>query len=216
LDEGVGRLLQTLKTTGLERDTLLFFINDNGGATSNGSDNGPLRGMKGSKWEGGIRVPFMVKWPARLKGNRTFDKPVISLDIQATAIAAAGGEPDRQPKRLDGVNLIPFLTGKNPKAPHNALFWRRGVAAAVRQGPWKLIRSETNPPILVNLDDDLGETRNLASGKPRIVERLSGLLSAWEKGLAPPKWREGERWSQNQIQKHRMDVIGRDAERKLP
>ena len=216
LDDGVGRLLATLKANGLDDNTLLFFINDNGGATSNGSDNGPLRGMKGSKWEGGVRVPFMVKWPARLKAGKVYDHPVISLDIQATAIAAGGGDAGKQPKPLDGVDLIPFLTGESAKAPHDALYWRRGVAAAVRQGPWKLIRSESNPPILVNLEDDLGETQNLASGNPRIVERLSGLLSDWEKGLAPPKWREGERWSQNQIQKHRMEVIGRDAERKLP
>lgn len=216
LDDGVGRLLATLEENGLEDDTLLFFINDNGGATSNGSDNGPLRGMKGSKWEGGIRVPFMVKWPKQLKGGRTYDKPVISLDIQATAIAAAGGNPKDQPRALDGVDLVPFLSGKAQGDPHKALFWRRGVAAAVREGSWKLIRSETNPPILLNLDNDLGESRNLSSGNPKIVKRLSRLLSTWERDLAPPKWREGERWSKNQIYKHRMDVLGRDAERKFP
>ncbi len=216
LDDGVGRLLRTLKENGLEEDTLLFFINDNGGATSNASDNGPLRGMKGSKWEGGIRVPYMVKWPERLGAGTVYNHPVISLDIAATAIAAAGGSPGKRPKALDGVDLLPFLTGANRKPPHDTLFWRRGVAAAVRQGPWKLIRSKTNPPVLVNLADDLGETRNLASEKPDIVARLATKLTQWERELAPPKWREGERWSKNQIYKHRMDVIGRDMERKIP
>lgn len=215
LDRGIGRVLDTVRRYGLEENTLLFFINDNGGATNNGSDNGPLRGMKGSKWEGGIRVPFMVKWPAQLAAGRTCDQPVISLDIFPTCVAAAGGSLARHPD-LDGVNLLPLLQGSEQKPPHEFLFWRRGVAAAVRHGQWKLIRSETNPTLLFNLEQDLGETHDLADRHPEIVKRLTDALSKWEQQLAPPRWREGEPWRTNQILKHQMQVAGREMERKYP
>jgi arylsulfatase A-like enzyme len=214
LDEGVGRVLDTLRREQLEENTLLFLINDNGGATNNGSDNGPLRGMKGSKWEGGIRVPFLVKWPARLAAGITFDHPVSALDVFATSISAARGFEDHS--NLDGVDLIPFLTGRVKGAPHEHLFWRRGVAAAVRSGKWKLIRSESNPTLLFDLSEDLGESTNLASQYPDVVRDLVAELEAWEKELAPPKWTEGEKWERNQILKHRMEVIGRDMEREYP
>ena len=172
--------------------------------------------MKGSKWEGGIRVPFLVKWPAKLQAGEIYDQPVISLDIMATAIAAAGGEPSKHPKPLDGVDLIPYLTGETQSVPHQTLYWRRTVAAACRQGPWKIIRSEGNPVLLFQLDQDPGETQNLADRHPDIVGRLTAALEDWESELAPPRWLEGERWEKNQVSKHRMDVVGRDQERKYP
>lgn len=216
LDDGVGRVLETLRDLGLEQNTLVFFINDNGGATNNGSDNGPLRGMKGSKWEGGIRVPFMVKWPARFPAGTTYEAPVSALDILATSVAAAGGDPGAHPKPLDGVNLIPFLTGTSQGEPHPQLFWRRSVAAACRQGPWKLIRTQGNPTLLFNLDQDPGETHDLADRFPDRVRALTTALETWESELAPLRWREGERWEKNQMAKHRMSVVGREQERRSP
>jgi arylsulfatase A-like enzyme len=219
LDQNVGRVLDALNEHEIERETLIIFINDNGGATGNGSDNGPLRGMKGSKWEGGIRVPFIVRWPSVLPGGTTYDHPVISLDVLPTVLTAAGGDVEAinaSERPFDGVDLIPYLSGERSEAPHEILFWRRGVAAAVRQGPWKLIRSEGNPTLLFNLDDDLSETTNLAETRPEIVARLTTALETWESELAPPKWREGDVWEQNQIMKHRMDVIGREMERRYP
>ena len=217
LDRAVGQILDTISDEGLDENTLIFFLNDNGGATINASDNGPLRGMKGSKWEGGIRVPFAVSWKNRLLPKR-YDKPVSALDIAATALALAGAaETDMQD--LDGVNLMPYLLPKGAKenyAPHDFLCWRRHQAAAVREGDWKLIRVADNPHLLFNLKNDLGETTNLASHYPQKVNRLLNLLDSWESEMVDPLWVASGKWQENQIKKHGMDVIGRDAERRLP
>ncbi len=216
LDDNVGRLTSKLREWDLEKDTLVLFVNDNGGATNNGSDNGPLRGMKGSKWEGGVRVPLIAKWPAGLPAGKVYAQPVSLLDILPTSLAAAGGAPKSAAKPLDGVDLLPFLRGETEKPPHEALFWRRSAAAAVRQGRWKLLRVRDNPVVLIDLASDPAETRNVATQHPDRVKSLLAELAAWEKGLSPRKWKEGDRWEQNQIHKHRMDVIGREAERRFP
>ncbi|MBI9018671.1 MAG: sulfatase-like hydrolase/transferase [Phycisphaerae bacterium] len=213
LDIGVGKVMDCLAKNKIDKDTLIIFINDNGGATVNSSDNGPLRGMKGSKWEGGIRVPYMLSWKGQLPEGVTYDKPVSSLDILPTAIAAAGGKAEA---KLDGVNLLPYLTGDKKGQPHEILFWRRGVAAAVRQGKWKLIRVKSNPDLLFDLEKDLGETTNIAGKYPQKVKELLAELTNWEKDFPLPKWTEGKYWEDNQIRKHQMDVIGRDMERKYP
>jgi arylsulfatase A-like enzyme len=215
LDQGVGLVLDTLQRAHLTEQTLLVFVNDNGGATTNASDNGPLRGMKGSKWEGGIRVPFLVQWPGVLPARRTFKPAVITLDLLPTSLAAAGANGPETPP-LDGVNLLPYWKGEKRGEVHPYLFWRRGVAAAVRHGPWKLIRVSGNPTLLLNLSNDPGETVNLVAENPKMTQLLLQKLTEWEKGLAPPKWVEGKYWEENQIKKHRMRVIGRDAERRLP
>jgi arylsulfatase A-like enzyme len=214
LDRSVGEILDALDETGEADNTLVFFVNDNGGATNNGSDNGPYRGMKGSKWEGGIRVPFAMRWPAKVPGGRSFDEPVTTLDILATAVAAADATGDLG--SLDGVDLVPFTTGRAEGSPHEILFWRRGVAAAVRQGDWKLIRSEGNPTLLFNLANDPGERNNLADTRPEKLAQLLAELEAWEAGLAKPGWSEGERWERNQVLKHRMEVDTRAEERRYP
>lgn len=215
LDQGVGLVLDRLKAHGLEDNTLVIFINDNGGATNNSSDNGLLRGMKGSKWEGGVRVPWLMRWPAGLPKGQTFDHPAISLDIAPTCLAAA--RADIKPSQpLDGVNLLPYLLGENQAPPHESLFWRRQVASAVRQGDWKLIRTPGNPTLLFNLAQDLGETQNLAQQHPEVVIQLEQALDQWETQLVEPLWVNGDPWRKNQILKHRMDVIGRKAEQRLP
>ncbi|MCC6682223.1 MAG: sulfatase [Phycisphaeraceae bacterium] len=201
MDDGIGRVRAALVAKGLTDNTLIFFINDNGGATNNSSTNGPLRGSKGTKWEGGIRVPFIITWPGRLPAGLTYEKPVISLDILPTAIAASG-QTWQTDKALDGVNLLPYLTGDNDADPHDVLFWRRGVAAAMREGDWKLIRVETLAPMLFNLADDIGETTDLAGKHPKRVQRMLEKLDAWEAELAPLRWNELDRWSQWQIEKH--------------
>ena len=213
LDEGVGRLDAALAERG--RDALFVFLSDNGGATNNGSDNGPWRGMKGSKWEGGHRVPFVLRWPGRLAPG-TFDEPVSSLDLAATFLAAGRAEPDPE---ADGLALLPHLDLGT--RPHGRLFWRRGVAAAAREGDWKLVRVEARPgvlapPILVDLATDPGETTDRAADEPARVAHLTALLEAWEDELLPSRWQTGEVWRENQRAKHRMDLIGREAERDLP
>jgi len=196
---------------------LVFFINDNGGATNNGSDNGLYRGMKGSKWEGGIRVPFALRWLAEvepgLTGPRVFEHPVSSLDIAATARAAAGGAARAGG---DGVDLMPWLAGERAGAPRRTLFWRRDVAAAARRGHWKLIRSRGNPTLLFDLRADPGERFDVSALYPEVAAELSGALERWEGEMMDPRWTEGERWQRNQRMKHRMGVLGREAERRYP
>jgi len=142
LDDGVGAVMDSLRHNGLEERTLVFFFSDNGGPTpSNTSSNKPLRGYKGQVLEGGIRIPFMVAWKGHLPAGKVDDRPVIQLDIMPTAVAVAGGSmPTDRP--IDGVNLMPYLTGKQTAPPHEVLFWRMGPQAAVRKGDWKLIRHE--------------------------------------------------------------------------
>lgn len=212
MDKGIGDVLAALKKNSIEKNTLIFFINDNGGATNNASDNGKLRGMKGSKWEGGIKVAFVMKWPNQIPAGQVYPLPVSTLDVIPTSLAAAGGAT--QQHNLDGVNLLPYLKNLS-KTPHKDLFWRRGVAAAVRSGDWKLIRVETDPILLFNLKTDPEETANLATKYPCKVKTLLTKLSNWEKGLAKPRW-YSFMGNENQIKKHRMEVVGRDSERKLP
>ncbi len=214
LDRAVGDILRVLEETGAAKNTVVWFVNDNGGATNNGSDNGRFRGMKGSKWEGGIRVPAIVRWPGVTKPSTRLVHPVSTLDIASTALAAVA---DRQPldRELDGIDLYQsFIDPQSPR--HRTLYWRRGPAAAIRDGRWKLIRVETNPITLFDVSTDPEEQHNVAGRHPEVVGRLRAALDRWESELVEPLWTTGKVWRDNQIRKHRLDVIGRDAERKLP
>lgn len=213
LDRSVAGVLAAIDRRSDADNTVVFLVNDNGGATNNGSDNGIYRGMKGSKWEGGIRVPFAVRWPGVAKPGSTFDHTVSTLDITATIAAAAGTSPPKQTP-LDGADLQPRLA--DGAAPHEILFWRRGVAAAARKGDWKLIRSRGNPTLLFDLASDPSETADLSMERPELVDELLAALADWESGLAPPAWDEGEPWRSNQLRKHRIDVRTRQQERKFP
>jgi arylsulfatase A-like enzyme len=187
MDEGIGKLLAKLQELGLEKDTLLFFINDNGGPTpANGSRNTPLRATKGTMYEGGIRVPFMVQWPGRLKAGSTYDKPVISLDILPTA-AAAGGAKLPSGRKLDGVNLLPYLTGAKKQLPHEALFWRSGRNHAARKGDWKLVKmgDETG---LYNLASDIGEKKDLKAEKPDVLKEMQDAYERWNAQMIEHVW----------------------------
>lgn len=221
LDSNIGKLLAALDQSKLTDNTLIFFASDNGGATTNGSDNGIYRGMKGSKWEGGHRVPYIVRWPAGgISGGKSSGMLVSTLDFMATSLDACGRGGRIAELGLDGKSLLPGLHITEPAGGHEALFFRRAVAAAVREGPWKLIRVEnedgTFRTLLFNLDDDIGETVDLSEKQSERLSALSGELGRWEQHLQPPAWREGAYWEKNQRLKHRLGVIGREAERKLP
>ncbi|MBL9127572.1 MAG: sulfatase-like hydrolase/transferase [Verrucomicrobiales bacterium] len=189
VDDGVGAVTRKLAEAGLDRDTLLVFFSDNGGPTNgNTSRNDPFRGFKAQTWEGGIRVPFLVRWPGRLPAGKTFDRPVIQLDVHATALAAAGIEI-RPEWKLDGVNLLPHLSGEVTTPPHDALYWRFGRQIAIRQGDWKLVQAGTNAaPSLYDLSKDPGETRDLSANEPRKVASLQQAWNVWNQGLVPPSW----------------------------
>jgi len=214
LDRAIGSIMDTLKEQGLDDNTIVFFLNDNGGATTNASNNGPLRGMKGSKWEGGIRVPYVVRWKNNLMPS-LYNKPVSSLDIAATSLTLAGDTLEAM-NDLDGIDILPFLTGSEKGIPHDILCWRRGPAGAVRNGDWKLIIVEQQPPLLFNIKKDIGETINLAQTQPEKVIELQAMYDTWESEMVEPLWVAEKIWTDRQIKKHKMDVIGRVAERKIP
>ena len=191
LDDSVGRILAALREEGLESDTLVFFVSDNGGdPRKNASRNDPFSGAKGDLLEGGIRVPFFVRWPARLPAGRVYDRPVSSLDIAATALAAAGFN-DRAAPALDGVDLLPYLTDARGGDPHAALFWRyttlgqpRAGQAAIRSGDHKLLR-RGGRDALYDLARDPRETRDLSVEQPELAVALRRRLDGWIDGLAP-------------------------------
>jgi arylsulfatase A-like enzyme len=187
LDRAVGTVLDALRQAGALDDTLLFFVNDNGGATNNASRNTPLRGRKGQMFEGGIRVPFAVQWPARLPKGVVRDEPVIALDILPTCLAAAAASP-RIDKALDGVDLLPHLTGAVKTPPHDALFWRHGDKWAVRAGRWKLVVEGGAGPQLFDLDADASEKTDLAPAQPDRVAALEARYRDWSEGLVAPRW----------------------------
>jgi arylsulfatase A-like enzyme len=200
LDDAVGRLTAHLRKTGRDKETLIFFFSDNGGSgrrpflAYNTGVNTPLRGDKGQTLEGGIRVPFFVSWPGKLPAGKTYDSPVIALDILPTACAVAGAKADGD---LDGVNLLPYLTGENTREPHEALFWRFGPQKAIRKGRWKLVDwrdFETKKDSgwqLYELAKDVGEKKDLAAAQPKIVAELSAAWDAWNKGNIAPLWHGG-------------------------
>ena len=186
LDDAIGTVTDALAETGQRERTLVFFFSDNGGPTG-GPDNTPLRGTKGTLLEGGVRVPFLVSWPAKLPAGATCDDPVSSLDVFATALAAAGVAMPTD-KIYDGVDIVPRLAGEVNTPPHERLFWRMNgkQSFAIREGNWKLIRTGETPPELYDLAADPGETENLATGKPEVSARLVATLGAWNKELIAP------------------------------
>jgi arylsulfatase A-like enzyme len=191
MDDTVGALLKTLRDTGQLERTLIVFISDNGGLPSvNASLNTPFRGGKGELYEGGIRVPFLMQWPDVIPAGLVYGRPVSAVDIAPTIMAAAGLPADG---RLDGVNLLPFLSGKKTGAPHDALCWRvkDSLGWVIRQGDWKLFSNQKNSPKtleLYNLADDPGETTNLAEKHPGKVKELRAAWHAWDKDNIDPLW----------------------------
>lgn len=187
MDHGVGLLRKKLRDMGQENNTLIFFISDNGAPLKEGAWNGslnlPLIGEKGMLTDGGVRVPFAAVWPGTLPRGSVFDHPVSTLDVGATAVALAGLPHD---DGLDGVNLIPFLTGKIKGAPHDALFWRWRSQAAVLEFPWKLIHLGESERYLFNVTNPDGERINLIAGNPAIAARLDEKFKAWSATLKPP------------------------------
>ena len=187
VDDGVGRIRAFLRERGLEGNTLIFFLGDNGAPLKerawNGSLNEPLVGEKGMLTDGGIRVPFLAAWKGVLPAGKSYDRPVISLDVAATAGAASGLPLD---PALDGVDLLPHVTGERPAAPHEFLYWRFRSQAAVLSGRWKLVLLGPDHRFLFDLDGAAGETASVAERHPEVVGRLEGALRAWAAEQNPP------------------------------
>lgn len=186
MDDAVGDVLNTLRARGLEDDTLVFFISDNGGITaSNTSRNDPLRGYKGQLYEGGIRVPFALRWPGRIPAGTVYHRPVSSLDVTPTALTAAGAA---LPADLDGVDLAPCLSRAKTGDPHEQLCWRMGRKTAIRRGDWKLLREAQGDWEFYDLADDIGEQTNLAQDEPERLAELQAALAAWDAEMVEPLW----------------------------
>lgn len=190
MDDGIGLVLEKLRDLNLDREMLVFFFSDNGGPPdANGSRNTPLRGSKGQMCEGGIHVPFVIRWTGHLPDGVTYDQPVSSLDIFATAVAAAKAKLP-EGRQLDSVNLLPYLTGENKPPPHDVLFWRAdgGTRWAVRQGRYKLVNPGNGSRELYDLQADLSETTNIADQHRDLVDKMYAAYRGWDAELMPPRW----------------------------
>jgi arylsulfatase A-like enzyme len=189
VDYGVGSVLAELRKYGLEQQTLVVYLSASGGALdANSSDNYPLRGSREGVWEGGWRVPFAMQWPGHLPKGMVYGQPVLSLDIFAT-IATLANAPINPERPLDGVNLVPYLTGLKTGAPHDAIYLRipyRG-AFAVRSGEYKLVVPATDQAAeLYNIARDISECKNLADEQPEVIKELEKKHAAWSQRMIHP------------------------------
>ncbi len=187
VDDGVGRVLDALKEKGLDENTIIVFLSDNGGAKNNASDNGPLRGAKGDLFEGGIRVPFAMRWKGVIPEGQTYKKPISSLDIMATIVAQTNVEINKE-RPLDGVNLIPYITGENNTDPHDYLFWRKWEqnAMAIRQGNYKLVSNKNqkqNTPLLFNIGNEISEENDLSDEQKKKHDQMLKEWQQWNSQL---------------------------------
>ena len=189
MDETLGSIVRALRENGLEQNTLIVFLNDNGGSLlfpEGTAFNTPFRGGKGNLLEGGIRTPFVLCWPGRVPGGMIYNHPVSSLDVMPTVIAAAGG--DILPAwGLDGVNLLPWFEGKMNAVPHDALFWRTGDEGAVRAGDWKLLISPDGRRQLYDLGNDVSESNDLSGKLPDKVKELERRWANWSAAMGKPQ-----------------------------
>lgn len=206
MDDGIGRISKTLTDAGLDENTVIIFVSDNGtpygqkrvGSPESPRDcmssTGPLRGFKGDTYEGGIRVPFVIRWPGRLPAGKQYDLPVSTIDVTPTLTAYLGIDRGEEGFGYDGVDLMPYLTGKGKDRPHEIMYWRRDDDYAIRRGDWKLAFNDGRPTgpkrcELFNLADDMGEQHDLSRERPEIVGQLQRLFDAWDSKLPDSPWR---------------------------
>ncbi len=204
MDRAVGKVLVSLTELGLAENTIVVFTNDNGGPSNhNASNNFPLSGTKSNFLEGGIRVPFVVRWPAKLPKNTVYNYPVSTFDLLPSFYVAGGGKV-QSAFGWDGVDIMPHLSGLNKARPHQELFWKKESRAVYRDGDWKLIRHPDRPAELYLLSKDVGEQHNLASKYPQRLEKMYKKLFAWEMTLERPLWLLKRKYEREDVD--RMDV----------
>lgn len=222
MDDGLGRIRAKLKAMNADRDTLIVFIGDNGAPLKDGAWNGslnlPLTGEKGMLTDGGIRTPFLAAWPGRIPAGQVYPHPVSALDVAATAVKAASATATsaNAGATLDGVDLLPFVTGENKAAPHDALYWRWRSQAAVLEFPWKLIHLGTNETYLFNVTQPDGETKNLLAQNSAIAARLDAKLKTWSATLQPPGLPERNNDQDNLFFAAHVDKTGAQTTKRRP
>ncbi|PKQ61030.1 sulfatase [Labilibaculum filiforme] len=188
LDRACGLILDKLKELGLDENTIVVYTNDNGGPTDkNASINLPLAGTKSNHLEGGVRVPYIMRWPGKIKENTQYSNPVSTMDLLPTFVAAAGGNANEL-EQVDGVDLLPFIQNVNTGKPHKALFWKKDCRASVRMGDWKLLRFPDRPAELYNIIKDESEQNDLAAKYPDKVNEMYKMIFEWESTLERPRW----------------------------
>ncbi|UAM97973.1 sulfatase-like hydrolase/transferase [Polaribacter litorisediminis] len=192
LDENVGKLVKKLKELNLLDNTLIYFLSDNGGATTNTANNGYLKGWKGNKFEGGHRVPFLMSWPNQIKGGVKFDGLTSSLDIFSTSIAAA--KINNEGLAIDGVDLLPYLKNAKKGNPHTDLYWRKLEESGARYNDYKLIKLKNYGERLYNLEYDIGETKDLSKSDTSTLNLMNSKLKNWESKMIAPLWQEEKEW----------------------
>ena len=196
LDQNIGKIANILRELGLEQNTVIVFISDNGGpanSISNGSVNAPLRGQKTTLLEGGIKVPFFLKWPARLNGGKKYNHPVSTLDICPSFIYAAGGTVSES-DHYTGVNIFPYLTSQTQKIPHQLMEWNYTASVAIQDGDWKLIRLPDRLPMLYHISEDISEQNNVSLLYPDKTKTLLKKLGTWEMHLPYSVFHEPVEW----------------------
>ena len=187
MDDGIGLILDKLEQKNIFENTIVFFFSDNGGVEwYNFSDNGPLRGIKGDFFEGGIRVPFAMQWPNKIKPGTIYDKPIIALDIFATVASAAKAEKYIK-NEIDGVNLIPYLSGNKSGSPHEYLYWKNPDKDidVIRDERYKYLRIK-NDEYIFDLKNDISEESNIIDLSKPIYDRLKSQFKLWEKDMIDP------------------------------
>jgi arylsulfatase A-like enzyme len=189
LDDNINRLMDYLEANDLEENTLIFFISDNGGAEYTlTTDNGRYDGGKNTEFEGGVKVPMIIRWKGQIQPGKRFDPMVSSLDIFSTALAAAN-IPVMPGREVDGVDLLPFLMDAARGNPHEYLFWKRGNSKVVRSNRWKLmLNGHSGDTLLYDLSKNRYEEPDEAAGHPEILMDLSRAFDAWTRGHKPPMW----------------------------
>ena len=191
LDDAVGMITGKLKELGLDENTLVIFTSDNGAAeyTRIPDTNQPFRGSKLNYYQGGVVVPYLMRWPQGLPAGKVFHPPVSQMDVFPTIAAAVGAPlPDGEPI-VDGVNLLPYLSDEKQGAPRTGIVWRSGRYKAVLYGDHRLqIDENQNKTVLYNIKEDIGERHNLAQSHPDTVELLKGVLERAESKFVKPMW----------------------------
>ena len=188
MDRACGKVFDKISELNLDENTIIIFTNDNGGPSdSNHSDNSPLSGSKANHLEGGIRVPFLLRWTGVIAEKSVYEHPISMLDLLPTFVTAAGGSIDDFAE-IDGVNLWPYLNGDVGERPHQTLFWKKENRGAIRDGDWKMLRFPDRPAELYDLSQDISETNNLAMEYPNKVKVLYKKLFEWELTLQRPLW----------------------------
>ncbi len=197
LDDNVGKLLVTLDDLKLSSNTLVVFISDNGGSPNAGGDNRPLRGSKYFLYEGGIRVPFMLRYPGHVAPHQIVNDPVCSIDLLPTFVEAAGAKPIPSEASIDGLSLLPRFAQNAPAPAERTLFWKFQQFWAIRRGDWKLERTDGPPatkatsswtidgprsrkPQLFDLATDLAEQHDVTADHPDLLASLTDAYKKWE------------------------------------